>query len=95
MQPVQRAQHRAGELFTIVAAHIAGGAQDTRRRRHDDWKCANKLGQRIGMERPGATEGHQGEVARIVPTLYRHQAQGAVHVLVNNVKDALGRAVHI
>ena len=47
--------------------------------------------ERVGMQRTGAAEGDQREVARIVALLDRHEPQRAEHVLVDDVDDALGR----
>jgi hypothetical protein len=46
---------------------------------------------RVRVQRPGATEGHQREVAWVEATLHRHESQRAEHVLIRDVHDARRR----
>ena len=55
--------------------------------RHDDAGHAEALGDGAGVERPGATEGDEGEVAGIEAALHRDQADGIGHVLVHRADD--------
>ena len=47
------------------------------------------------MQRPSTAERGQREVARVVAALHRHQPQRAVHVLVDDVEDALRGLIHV
>ena len=60
------------------------------RRRHDHRERAHQLRDRVGVQRPGAAEGHQRELARVVAALHGDHAQRAGHVLVDDPQDAVG-----
>ena len=47
------------------------------------------------MHRPRPAEGDEREVARVVAALDGDEPQRARHVLVDDVEDALGRAVQV
>ena len=49
---------------------------------------------RRAVQRPGAAERHQHEVARIVPLLDRQQPGAPGHALVDDRQDRLGRLLH-
>ena len=59
------------------------------RGRNDDRIRAHQLRDGIRVQRPGATVGDEGEVARIVAALNRDEAKCACHVLVHDREDAL------
>ena len=60
------------------------------RRRDDDRERAHQLGDRVGVQRPGAAEGDERELARVVAALDADHAQRARHVLVDDPQDAVG-----
>src|SRR5262249_26111748 len=92
---IQSTENGTGEFFPIVATHITSSAQDARRWRDDDWKRADQLGHGVGMERAGSTKRDQGKVPWIIAALHGHKAESAVHVLIDDIKNALGRTVDI
>ena len=47
------------------------------------------------MHRPRAPEGHEGEVAQVVPALNRDEPERAGHVLVDDVDHPLGGLVDV
>ena len=49
---------------------------------------AEQARQRAAVQRPGAAEGQQREVARVVAALDRDHADGAHHVVVDDGEDA-------
>ena len=55
----------------------------------DGRPAAHQPRDRIDVQRPGAAEAHQREVARVVALLDRDHPQRAEHVLVDDVDDAL------
>ena len=79
----------------VVVAHL--GAEQAERRQHagmardDDRAHAEQRGEVGAVQRAGAAEGHQREVARVVAALDRHQPERADHVVVHDVEDALRR----
>ena len=79
------------ELVAEVGHEVAERAQQPRRGRHDDREGAHQLGHRVGVQRSGAAEGHERELARVVSALDGDHAQRAGHVLVDDREDALGR----
>ena len=60
------------------------------RGRHDDRERAHQLGDRVGVQRAGAAEGDERELARVVAALDADHAQRAGHVLVDDLEDPLG-----
>ena len=82
---------RARGFVAQPRRRIAVGAQHAGARRHDHRPGVDQLRQRIGVQRPGAAERDQREVAGIVALLYGDKPQRAAHVLVDDIDDALGR----
>ena len=82
---------RPRELVAEVGHEVAERAQQARRGRHDDGEGAHQLGDRVGVQRPGAAEGDERELARVVAALDGDHAQRAGHVLVDDRQDALRR----
>ena len=56
--------------------------------RHDHAGHAQALGDGTGVERPGATEGDEGEVAGVEAALHRDQTDGIGHVLIHRADDS-------
>ena len=74
-----------------VAAAVGGGeperAEHARGARHEDPPHAELLGDRGGVQRPGAAEGQQRELARVDAALDGHHAQRADHLGVGHAHD--------
>ena len=78
----------ARRLVAHAGGRVAVRAQDAGRGRDDDRPGAGEPAQGVGVQRPGAAEGDEREVARVEALLHAHQAQRAQHVLVDDVDDA-------
>ena len=85
----EQADVRLGELVAEVGDEIADGAEQARRRRHEDGERPHQLGDGVRVERPGAAVGDEREVARVVAALDGDEAQRARHVLVHDREDSL------
>ena len=86
---LREAPHEAhGGLVGHPRRGIAVGAEHAGRGRDDDRPRVHQLGKRVGVQRPGAAEGDQREVARIEALLHRDQPERTEHVLVDDVDDA-------
>ena len=85
-QPDQRLR----ELVAEARDQVAQRAQQARRGRHDHREGAHQLRDRVGVQRAGAAEGHERELARVVAALHADHAQRAGHVLVDDPQDAVG-----
>ena len=98
----QPARHAGGRRRGRAVGHdstrstCAGRGQDPDRRehagpgRHDHRGHAQRLGQRAGVQRPGAAERHQGQPAGIDAPLDRHRPQRLLHRRVDHRDHALG-----
>ena len=88
--PSARGSVRENSAFNPAAskpsAHSTPGADGTRTR-----AMPSRSAKRTAMQRPGATERHQGEIARIVSALHRDHADRADHVGIGNRQDAARR----
>ena len=62
-------------------------------RRHQHLRDGQLARERDRVERAGAAEGEQDEVARVVAALQRHEADGARHLVVGHPHDAGGDLV--
>ena len=60
------------------------------RRRDDHRERAHQLGHGVGVQRAGAAERDERELARVVAALDADHAQRAGHVLVDDPQDAVG-----
>ena len=89
-QGVERHPARGHELVAEVGHQHADGGGDARVRRHQHGRDAELARQRVGVQRAGAAEGDQHELARIVAALHGDQAHGADHVRVGDLHDAGG-----
>ena len=76
-----------GPVYPQVGEQCAQGGGQAGVRRHDHPAYPRRLGQRHGMQRAGATKGHQVEVAGINAPLDREQPQRVRHVLVRQLHD--------
>ena len=92
---VDGADVRARELVPGVRAQESEGRQHPRGRRHDDREAPGEDAQRIPVQRAGAAERDQGEVARVEALLHGDEAERAEHVLVDDVEDALRGLVDV
>ena len=92
---VDRADERARELAAEVGHEVARRAQQAGRRRHDHREGAHHLRHRVRVQRAGAAEGDECEVARVEAALDRDETQRARHVLVDDVEDSLGSLVEV
>ena len=81
-------QAGARELGLQVGDQQPERGQHARPRRHDDRSHAEQPRQRAAVQRPGAAEREEREVARVVAALHRHHADGADHVVVDDGEDA-------
>ena len=70
------------EIVPHVGDHAAQRVGDARQGRHQHARQAEFARQRRGMQRTGAAEGEQGEVARIVAARHRDHADRARHLHV-------------
>ena len=81
------------EVVAHVGDELADGAQDARRRRHDQPGDLQLARHRRAVHGTGAAEGHQRGEARVVAALHRHDADAAHDVGVRHAQDA-GRGGH-
>ena len=79
---VERRVERVDEILAQVGDEAAERIGEARPRRHQHLRQAELAGERDGMQRPGAAEGEQREVARVVAARQRHHADRAGHVRV-------------
>ena len=77
---VVRCRPRPSQVVTLGSAHDANRRQHPSERRHDDRRHAQRSGQVTGMQRPGATEGDQGQTRRVDTAGHADAAQRALHV---------------
>ena len=70
-------------------------AQNPRRHGHEDLAHPERDRDIPGMQRPGATEGHQGELARVVSALHRYGADRAHHVGHHDAEHAVRGALDV
>ena len=81
----------AAELGLEVGGQQAVGAEHAGRGRDQHAGDAEQGGERAAVQRAGAAERHQREVARIVAALDRDDAHGADHVVVEDRQHAARR----
>ena len=72
-------------VAALVAPRETDRGEDARERRHEHLPDLELLGERTGMERTGAAEGDECEVARIVAALDRDHPQGPQHLGVHDL----------
>ena len=89
---VERLVERVDEVVPQVGDEAAQRIGDAGPRRHQQPRDAELARQRHGMQRAGAAEGEQREVARIVAARQRHHADGARHVVVGERRMAAAAA---
>ena len=90
---VHGANEGLGELTAIVRGEVAQGTENAWCGGDDDREAAEQLPQLVGVQRPGAAVGDQGEVSGVVALLDGDQPESAEHVLVDDVDHASGRFV--
>jgi hypothetical protein len=90
-RPVQRVDEIVPQIGDDAAERIG----DARPRRHQHFGEAELAGQRGGVQRAGAAEGEQREVARIVAARDRHHADGAGHLHVAEPQHRARRRVAV
>ena len=81
---------RLHEVVAHVGHQAPQGRGDPGTRRHQHPGDGQLAGQGGGVQRAGAAEREQDEVARVVPALQRHQADGAGHLVVGHAHDGGG-----
>src|SRR5690606_32615447 len=82
------ADDRARGFILHPSGGVTVGAEHTGARRDDYRPGVHQDAHGIGVQRTGAAEAAQGEIARIVALLDTDQAQRAVHVFVGQAHDA-------
>ena len=91
VEPLGRADIGLHELVLEIGLEKTERRQDAGIGGDEHGIAAEQRGERVGMERPGAAEGENAEVARIEAALHGDDAERAEHHLVGDVDDALGR----
>ena len=86
---------RAHVVALQVGAHEPERGERARDRRADDLGHAELGRECRGVQRPGAAEGREGELARVVAALHRHDLQGFRHRVVDHVDDGRSRGADI
>ena len=86
-----REQDAALDVAAALGDDEPERGEHARRARAEDRRHAELLGDRGGVQRPGAAEGQQRELARVDAALDGHHAQRAHHLRVGDVDDALRR----
>ena len=92
---IERHVERVDEVLAQVGDEAAERIGEARPRRHQHLGDAELARQRHRVQRPGAAEGEQREVARVVAARQRHHADGAGHVRVGEPDDGRRRRVDV
>ena len=90
---IERHVEGVDEVLAQVGDEAAQRIGEPRPRRHQHLRDAELARQRHRVQRPGAAEGEQREVARIEAARQRHHADGAGHVRVAEPDHGRGRLV--
>src|SRR5215210_3423939 len=85
------AEVRLGKLVLDVGGEEAERAHHAGGRGYDNGPGTDQTPQGVGVHRTGPAERDEPEVSRVVPALDAHDAQGGVHVLVDDLHNSLGR----
>ena len=85
----------AERSFTTGAVAMPSAESDARVRRDEDARDAQGRREVAGVQRAGAAEGDEREVARVVAALDRDPAEGALHVRVGDAEDGSGGLMRI
>ena len=85
---VRALDQRRGVVVLDVGDQEAHGRGGAGAHRHQDGGYVELLGKAVGVHRPGAAEGDQHEVARVVAPLHRDPPERADHGAVGDLHDA-------
>ena len=83
----ERLVQGAHEVVAHVGEHAAERRRDAGVARHQHMGHAELAGDGGGVHRPGAAEGEEREVARVVPLVHRDQPRRARHLVVHHLQD--------
>ena len=92
---IERHVQRVDEILAQVGDQAAQRIGEARPRRDQHLGDAELARQRHRVQRPGAAEGEQREVARIEAARQRHHADGAGHVRVAEPDDGRRRRIDV
>jgi hypothetical protein len=81
----ERPHVRPDSVAPLIARHEAESREDAGRRWDEHRFDPELLGQRTRMQRPGPTEGNEGEAAGIVTALHGHDPKRPCHLRVDDV----------
>ena len=87
----KRRQNRTHKFMHRFGGEHAGGGKDARNRTYQHTPYAQEPRHVDGMQRAAAAERHQRKIARILAALDRHGANGARHIDVRHLTDAVRR----
>ena len=83
----ERLMQGAHEVVAHVGEHAAERGRDAGEARHQHVRHAEFAGDGGGVHGPGAAEGEEGEVARVVPLVHRDEPRGTRHLMVHHAED--------
>ena len=85
---IARQHHRSREIAHRIGEQNPDRRKRSGHRRYQHTRNAQRAGKRAGMQRTAAAKSHQRELARIVPSLDRDDADRLLHLCVDHAKYA-------